>query len=63
MPLNMLQGRVIFDVFVHRGDSDDAFLIDCDATLAATLLRHIAIFKLRSKVRALVHTSTLSNTV
>ena len=57
--LDMLQGRVIFDVFVHRGDSDDAFLIDCDATLAATLLRHIAIFKLRSKVRA----STYINSV
>lgn len=42
------QGKVIADMILER--SDDGFLLDCDAGVAAVLLKRLNMFKLRARV-------------
>jgi len=46
------QGRVLADVFVYPTTVDPAapVLLDCDRSLAPSLLKHLTLFKLRTKV-------------
>ncbi|MEM9495490.1 MAG: folate-binding protein [Pseudomonadota bacterium] len=42
------QGKILFDFFLI--ETDNAFLIDCDAEVAPTLIKKLTMYKLRAKV-------------
>ncbi len=44
-----MQGRSLFDVVVYSHSVDGLYL-DCDRSMAPALMKHLSLFKLRSKV-------------
>ncbi len=44
-----VQGRIMFDAIVFR-ESDDSYVLDCDASLSSLLIKHLKMFKVRRKI-------------
>ena len=44
-----IQGRILFDTFITKVD-DENFFVDCDASLADKLTKHLKMYKVRRKI-------------
>lgn len=44
------KGRVMYDTLIHKWDTDESFLIECDKKLITLLQKHLKIYKLKRKV-------------
>ncbi len=44
-----VQGRIMFDTIVFR-ESDNSYVLDCDASLSSLLIKHLKMYKVRRKI-------------
>lgn len=44
------KGRVLYDTLIHKWDSAESFMLECDNDVLNMLQKHLKIFKLRRKV-------------
>ena len=44
-----VQGRIMFDSIVFR-ESDDSYILDCDAGLSSLLVKHLKMYKVRRQL-------------
>lgn len=44
------KGRVLYDTLVHKWESDNSFLIECDKKVIGLLYKHLKIYKLKRRV-------------
>ncbi|XP_060805369.1 putative transferase CAF17 homolog, mitochondrial [Amyelois transitella] len=41
------KGRVLYDTLIHKWETDDSFLIECDKNVTSLLQKHLKLFKLK----------------
>jgi len=46
-----IRGRIIFDSLLSRGFTEDQFLLEVDSSIAATVRKHLMMYKVRRKVK------------
>jgi folate-binding Fe-S cluster repair protein YgfZ len=44
-----VQGRIMFDSIVFR-ESDESYVLDCDASLSSLLVKHLKMYKVRRRI-------------
>lgn len=55
-----VRGRIIFDTLLSRGFSEDQFLLEVDNSIAATVRKHLMMYKVRRKVKVEMMKDVLS---